>query len=388
MRRTFIRRAALAVPALAVGLTASIASAQGTSATGWRTVAIVPDPNNATSLISVAVGDPDHAWAVGATSGAGNPVALEAWNGSAWSPVTLPPAVLSTLGAGAILGGVSAAGSSDVWAFSFHFFGPTRVRWLHFDGTKWTAGKLPSQAFVNASLTIGTRLVWAFGWTASARSGLVPYAAYHTSTGWQRTPVPGHGGIADASAVTGRDIWAVTGASPLLGRVGRTGGLLHWYAGHWHTVPTLPAVLRNAWLSSVLARGDRNVWVGGEIKNSRKGTTEAVGHWNGRRWTVLTLDAAATSAKWRLMKMVSDGSGGIWAVGGCMGDKCGSGGAGSRLWHEVAGKWGRPVQPKLAKSPTILVGLAATGRSVWGVGADEVSSYGSKGLIALWGPTP
>jgi hypothetical protein len=241
---------------------------------------------------------------------------------------------------------------------------------------------------VDSSLTIGTRAVWAFGATL-ARSGPVPYASLHTSTGWKRTPVPGHGSIVGASAVTTRDIWAVIGSGGLFSvGSGRAGALLHRYAGHWHTVATLPAVLRNGSLGTVLARSDRNVWVGGAVKNAKKGTTEAVGHWNGHRWTVTTLHALATVAKWHLVKMVTDGSGGIWALSHCVGNNCGSGGVASRLWHEVAGKWGRPVQPKLASSQTILVSLAATGKSVWGVGAVRVGRSGANGLIAVWGPTP
>jgi hypothetical protein len=200
--------------------------------------------------------------------------------------------------------------------------------------------------------------------------------------------VPGHGQITAASAVTSRDIWAVTGSGIIFGGVtGHSGGMLHWSAGHWHAVTTVPAALRNASLGSVLARSDRNVWVGGAVRNAKKGTTEAVGHWNGHHWTVLTLHAAATTAKWHLTKLVTDGSGGIWALSACKGAACGNGGVAWRLWHETAGKWGRPLLPKLASTATILVSLAATGKSVWGVGAERVGKS-ANGLIALWGPTP
>lgn len=382
MQRKVFRRALLAVPAVALGLTPGIASAQGTSATGWRTAAIVSNqPANGTAFYSVAAAGPGHAWAVGITvpnSGTGYSAPfVEAWNGSAWSPVTLPPAVLSTLGTSAFLETVAAGGAKDAWAFDLS------GHWLHFDGTAWTAGKVPGQAFVESSLTIGTRAVWAFGWSVT-RSGPAPYAAFRAGTGWKRTQVPGHGHgvVVGASAVTGRDIWAVI-------RDGvRTSELLHWYAGHWHAVSTMPAVLRAGSLSSVLARSDENVWVGGAVKNSQKGSTEAVGHWNGHRWNVVTLHAAATVAKWRLIKMVTDGSGGIWALGLCEGSaKCGNGRVASRLWHEGAGKWGRPVQPKLTSSQTILLSLAATGKSVWAAGVERVSKS-VNGLVAVWGPTP
>jgi len=388
MQRIVLARAAalLGGPAVALSLTTGAASAQVATPTGWRTVATISNqPTNGTALVSVAAGNPSHAWAVGITapnSGTGitAPV-VEAWDGSTWSPVTLPAGVLSTLGTNVLLDTASAGGPKDVWAFDLS------GHWLRFDGATWTAGKFPGSVLPESSLTIGTSAVWAFG-TAAGRTGLAPYAAYHTSTGWKRTPVPGHGGIVDASAVTRRDLWAVIGAGGLFSGIGatRSGSLLHWYAGHWHAVATLPSKLRTASLSSVLARGDKNVWVGGALKNSKRGTTEAVGHWNGHHWTVTTLRAAASVAKWRLIKMVTDGSGGIWALGIC-GSHCGASGPVTRLWHEVAGTWSRPVEPKLATSRTALLGLAPTGKSVWAVG-DEQAGTSANGLIAVWGPTP
>jgi hypothetical protein len=387
MQRKVLRRVMLAVPAVALGLTTSVASAQVTSTTGWRTVKIVSNQPDSTVLFSVAAGNASHAWAVGAaapTSGTGNPApVVAAWNGHAWAQV--PSTDLPSTAASALLDSVSAGGPNDMWAFGFDIASSTPGLWLHWDGTTWTAGHVPG-AVVASSLTIGPSVVWAFG-VGSGRLAL-PYAAFHTSTGWKRTPVPGHGSIVGASAVTTRDIWAVIGSGGLLGGgTGRSGALLHWFAGHWHTVATLPTVLRNGSLGAVLARSDRNVWVGGAVKNSKKGTTEAVGHWNGHRWTVTTLHALASIAKWHLVKMVTDGSGGIWALGQCVGTKCPNGGAAWRLWHEVAGRWGRPVQPKLARTPTVLLSLAATGKSVWGAGAKRVTNS-ANGLIALWGPTP
>ncbi len=383
MPRKIVWRALLVGPAAALALTQGLASAQAATP-GWRASAVISTPSRNTLLDSVAAGDATHAWAVGfeaPTSSAGQPVpAIEAWNGSAWSPVSLPTGMQSALGQIPLLRTVSAAGPSNVWAFT------ELGGWLHYDGANWTAGKVTKVPVAfDSSLALGTGTGWAFGGALTGRTP-TPYAAYHAGTvGWKRTTVPGTGAIVGASAVSSTDIWAVLGSS-VFGPQSSSGSLVHWYGGAWHKVITLPAELRNGSLGSILARSDKDVWVGGAVKNSKGGTTEAVGHWNGRRWTVSVLHAAASAAKYSLVSIVGDGSGGIWAAGVCNSAKCPA--SPTRLWHETAGKWSAPTTPKLESQPTALFSLAAVGHSVWAAGGVEAGKNSANGLVALWGPTP
>jgi hypothetical protein len=386
MRRAMIRRSLIMLPATALGLTSGLVPAHAAGTPGWRTLATVSQPSLETALFGVATAGPRHAWAVGfaSPSGGTTPVpVVRSWNGSAWSPVTLPAGVVSTLGRSGppLLDTTAASGPGNVWAFTLS------GGWLHNNGTAWKAGTLGrGRALVQASLVTAKSTVWAFGATVSA-TGFAPYAAVKSGThAWKRTPVPGKGTIAGASAVSAGDIWAVLG-NGTLGISRSAGGLVHWHGGRWHSVPGLPASLRNRSLGAVLARSDQNVWVGGAVRNSQNGTTEAVGHWNGHRWTVVKLRAAATTADFRIGAMVTDGSGGIWALGLCAATKCPNGAA-SRLWHETGGRWHGPVEPKLASRPSVLVSLAAVAKSVWGVGIVRAGKNSANGLIALWGPIP
>ena len=147
----------------------------------------------------------------------------------------------------------------------------------------------------------------------------------------------------------------------------------------WRTVG-LPARLATPRLGSVLARSATSVWVGGAIRNRAGGSTEAVGHWNGRGWTVVTLPAPAGRAHYHVTQLVTDGAGGIWAIGQCA--SCDR--IPSRLWHERAGRWSGPFVPRLARPRWILFGLAAAGHSVWADGA--VDGARISGLIARWAP--
>lgn len=169
-------------------------------------------------------------------------------------------------------------------------------------------------------------------------------------------------------------------------RPGR-GALVHWSGGAWHAV-TVPKVLARSGLGSVVARGDKNIWVGGAVKNSKNGTTEAVGHWNGTTWTVLVLPAVASSRKYAVTGFSLDGHGGLWAVANCL--TCAAwvpSPAQSQVWHESAGTWKRAVVT--ARRPVSIFGMAlAPGTtSVWGAG--YLNIFGDANvLIALDGNAP
>jgi hypothetical protein len=373
MLRRFSRQALTALPAAALMLTtgaaAEAAPSIAASAPGWRTVATL---SRQSILLGVAAVDRKHAWAVGfGPSGQKLVLIVEAWNGSSWAQVSLPASTAGDIGEIPELVTAAASSPRNFWAFT------PLGGWLHYNGTAWTAGSKLGSTPVNldTSLAAGSD-TWVFGGTVSGKQA-TPYAAYNTGTSaWKRTSVPGTGVLTAASAVSPGDIWAVAGAR-----------LVHWYRGQWHAVASLPASLRPNGAEGLLAHGDKGVWVGGAVKNSKKGTTEAFAHWNGRRWAVVTVRVAVSAADFRAYSMVSDGSGGIWALSVCEGGNCPSGGAASRLWHESAGRWIGPVVPRLAKRASVLLGLAGVGHSVWGVGGIRTGN-GATGLIALWGAAP
>ncbi len=221
---------------------------------------------------------PGRAWVAGVVIPSGNsslaPL-ITRWNGTAWSQVALPASALTLLGPGGLIGAISAASPRNVWAFA-----ETSV-WLHYDGTTWTSGRLvkpgPSgQVLTTATLALSKSDVWAFG--ARERStGAHAYAAHFNGIKWTATSVPGTSPIVSSSAVRAGDVWAVEGIGPLDPSTGR-GALVHWSGGTWHSMRR-PGTLAGRPLSSVVARSDSDVWVGGAVTNRKKGTTEAIGHW-------------------------------------------------------------------------------------------------------------
>lgn len=387
---------AVAASLLLGGAQAAAAGQRGAAGKpGWRAVQVLRETGKFVEFAGVTAIGARTAFAGGETGSdsANSRLAplIERWNGSAWSALIPPHALASRLKL-PVIGSISALSRSDLWAFTAFGQG------LHLQGSAWSAVSLPGrtretgQLLIQASLAAGRRTVWAFGGVRAKLPGPArPYVAVRTgSRGWRRVPLPGRGQIAAASAVGAHDIWAVLGngvfGSAL--ELGSPGGLLHWKGGRWERV-TLPAPLRNGSLGAILARSDRDVWVGGAVRNSRGGTTEAIGHWNGHGWTVQVLRGAASKRRFWIGSITGDGSGGLWALGICASGICSIGPGVTRLWHYSAGRWSRPVQVSVAGKAAVLIGLASAGRAVWAAGGLATNHGGSsEGLIARWGVSP
>jgi hypothetical protein len=395
MKRAPAGSALLLLTATALASTASPAAAASPVATGssspaWRVSTSVSVGSHSTQMFGVtsAAPIPSWTWAVGGTTpvsgtGGATPVA-ETWNGRAWSRLTVPPKAVSALGPDPVLVTATAARDNRLWAFT------PSGGWLVKFGSSWTAGRLSknSPVAIDSSLAyLSDGGAWAFG-ALETPGGFMPYAAYSGAVGfsWKQVPVPGKGTIvSSAVAPRGGSPYAVleNGTFP---QSSPTSSLVHWTGREWQTVG-LPAALRHAALGSILVRAGNSIWLGGAVKNARRGTTEVIGHWNGHGWQVTTLPAPATAAPFRITSMTTDGSGGIWALATCFASQCPNGAA-SRLWHETAGRWTGPQVPALASKPTVLVGLYNMRHGVWAAGSVRLSKTRSNGVIALWGVPP
>jgi hypothetical protein len=368
------------------------------------------------AFISVTAADQRHAWAVGEVprkNGLGPLIGR--WNGVSWAPVSLPTNVLSRLGPTAGLETAVATGPRSLWAFSLG------SHWLHYDGSSWIAGTVPNEIVTTASAVAARKYTWSFG-LGDISGKPVSFSAYATDINgkvkWTDKAIPGGAVIYGASAVSGSDLWAVgvgglisaassparigamaareliagrgipalagTASSLNVNAVGVRSGLLHYYAGRWHKLLPLPAAMRKLPATNILARSDTDIWVGGSVKNTAGGTTEAIAHWNGRGWTLVKLPARASKADYRTYAISADGSGGLWALAVCGGPQCPQLGLASRLWHEQSARWTGPIHPALARHPTVLLGLAQAGRTVWGAGAVMLAKNDVRGLVAVW----
>lgn len=384
VRRALALQLAVVLPICGALSVASTLPVQASTVPGWHVKTVLnPGAGNQGILLDVTADAPGDAWAVGMTgpvSGTSTVPMIVRWNGTAWSQVTLPAPVQTALGTD-FANTITAGSPRNVWAFGL------LSTWVHFNGATWTSGQLVppgpgGTALVQSALALSTSNVWAFG-AKSKSTGQHAYAAHFNGVKWTGTSVPGTAAISDASAVSAGDVWAVESGGPSVGPTAGRSALVHWSGGAWHSVG-LPAALASRPLTQVVANSDKNVWVGSWLRNSKKGATEAVGHWNGRAWTVQTMPVTATSQMFAVSALASDGHGGIWAIGNCT--SC-SGYLPSRIWHESAGTWKRAVMASKYPYLILRMALAPGTTSVWGVGAVAVGKT-TNALVALDGSAP
>lgn len=379
--RTRPRRLALilAVGCLAAG---TAPAAWAASKPGWRAFQTVSPNNIEVQLNAVTAIAPDQAWAVG-PSGTSTSDIVEHWNGHAWRRMNVPAGLLRRVEP---LAEVSAMSATNVWALD------VTGDWLHFNGSKWTAGKLPVprgglQGFIITSTIVVGGRIWAFGWN-SAPDGYAPYAARLNGSTWQVRSIAGPAitqiGTADASATGPNNIWDVLG-----GFAPAANTLVHWNGRHWRTV-TLPAVLaKTAALDSVLAFPNGTVWVGGYIPHGPNAADAIVARLIGHSWKITHLPPVRSFPADYIQQLVPDGLGGMWALGliAC----CSNAGP---LWHYQAGKWRGPVfvahTPDAYLHSTQALAPVPGSTSVWAAGG-EFGAHAPNheiGVIMLYGKLP
>ena len=374
------KAAILAASGLAVAAAIGLTPASGS--TGWQVVATIAPGNEEVQLNAVTAIARGDAWAVG-PAGANSDI-VEHWNGAGWQQVAVPARVLAKV---SDLGSVGATADSNIWAFDF---GGT---WLHFNGTSWTAGRVPTLSGPRGGLglamglAVGKHGAWVFGFD-SPSSKLFSYAAHFNGSTWRAMSLPGptgQFGVADASAISANDIWAVVGGGP----GDRTAnGVLHWNGQRWRSV-TMPAFLaQKTKLASVLALPGGQVWVAGGIPHSVGHLQGVTALWNGHTWTVDKLPADPATTDDVIGDLIPDGNGGVWAMGFTPSHCAGP------MWHESAGTWtdtgvvGCSVDAYV-HGPQGLANVPGT-TSVWGVGGqfDPNVPNNEAGLVLLYGSQP
>jgi hypothetical protein len=392
MSMSFLRRAALVLPASAV-LVAVATLPAWASSNGWRvnaTYSLKGGEDLATGVDAVSAKD---AWSVALSekkNGSSLASTIRHWNGKSWSQVNLPSKVAkawdNSFPAEAVIG---ASSTKNVWVVG----ALERGEYLRLNGSKWSAGRLPGSGsnLVEATSVqvFSAKDVWVFGGSQSLRStseSVKPYAAMYDGSKWTRFAVPGSGFIGSVSAASRNSIWAVTGGTPLSGlTTGTSTGtqvVVHWTGSAWQepTQPTAPTGEKLS-LTSVLAEQGGTVLVAGSVTNSHKGTSPTAVSWNGTTWSAPS-EGPGSTAKWDVTSVASDGHSGVWAVANA------SNRGTSELLHLTGTKWS-VVKPDFGKHAWVLLGLSAVphSQSVWGAGALKEGTSAA-GLIAIEGPTP
>lgn len=317
----------------AVGSLGGQTLAEHWNGTNWQGV---PGPNNGTNsskLNSIAAIASNDIWAVGAISvsaspsttfGSPNHTLIEHWNGSQWSIVPSPDAVVVTVTGTPPtaqglnqLNSIAAVSANDIWAVGAadghpqdHYLANPSPLIEHWNGSQWslaTLPSLPSGALLEGVTAISANDVWAVGNSITPGTNFPePLFAHWDGQKWSFMSGPGvgvYGGALTAISATGSDnIWAVGAKTQTSKAVPPL--VEHWDGTRWNLV-NFPQTTQIASLLDVLALSANNVWIVGGS------TSVIVEHWDGTHWQAVTQQHTESGG---LSGLASTG-GKLWMVG-------------------------------------------------------------------------
>lgn len=228
------------------------------------------------SAVGVADISPSDAYAIG-NSAATAVGSLAHWNGTAWSPVTLP--LPANANSNTTLNAISADGPDDVWivgSFLDSATGQNQTFSEHFNGAAWTVVPMPPVNSSNTSAFFqfsGIKAnspndVWAVGDSSVVDSSSSQTLIEHfNGTAWSIVPSPSPGSIAMLGGVTTsnatNNVWAV-GAETPAGTSVRQTLTLNWNGTTWKVVAS-PNPGRTDGVGAVATNpGAAIVWAVGE----------------------------------------------------------------------------------------------------------------------------
>jgi hypothetical protein len=256
----------------------------------WTQIPVPGPMLHGGGLADVAATAPDSAWAVGST-GSSKTLLLH-WNGTAWSRQASPNAPGLDL-----LHSVAATSADNAWAdgltCSIALGCPSGAMIVHWNGTAWSAQKLPATRGLGliAIAATSARDGWAFGRTFDGGDSFTPVALRWTGSRWATASPPARlvpNGALESGAVTGPDdVWAV--GLPNSGPGSTI--LIHWNGKSWSRVPSpTPGVRGSTQLGQVAALSRQDARAVGSYCAKPSTVNCAASrplleHWNGKTWT-------------------------------------------------------------------------------------------------------
>ena len=374
------------VPVTAVGLTlaAGPGPAQAAATPGWSISDVFGAPDYPV-LQALSVSGPDNAWAAGTTY---RSLLAEHWDGTQWTSVTPPPSVDNLANSTVNDAVMGSSSPTNTWFFP-QVSGSTKTKTLGlvWNGSAWSAVKVPATDSVLGVTVLGRKDVWQWGTKPAPPNTLgfgPPWLRHYNGTTWQTVPVPGV--ARGASVISARNMWAV---GPTTATAGKAGSkqvyiAMHWNGKTWAAVrlPKLAKVNGAAWSPrGIAALGAGNVWVNEVPQGSLNGEPgpqdTVLLHWNGKTWS-----RAAQDSGLALDEMTGDGTGGLWLSGSDATSQAGY------LVHYAGGTFTPQAVPTESGYDGVAgeLGQVPGGTSAWGIGSLQPTGKGiDEGVIFRYG---
>jgi hypothetical protein len=372
---------ALPPAAALLTLTAGLAPAHAASAPSWRISEVI---TGTTDLQALATSGPSNAIAAGTTTSS---LVVQQWNGSAWRPITPPPAFVNLPSGGV---NVEAAGTSspgNTWLFPEAGVHTNTQYALDWTSSAWTVFKLSAKNTVLATAVFSSTDVWAFGARpgSGTSGGFGPaWVLHYDGSAWQ--PVTAPGTPVEVSAASATDIWAAGPSAASVNKPTQVNIAMHWDGSSWHklALPKLTPVGGQPWVpAAIVARSARDVWLQETVAVNRGTGFAPPGvtllHWNGTTWAQAAQDLKHTYDP----GLTADSHGGFWLTSTSQNQQV------THIVHDASAHWRRqlpPTEPGFINAVGGFVLIPGT-TSVWGTGIlTSTSGPATEADIVKYGP--
>lgn len=306
----------------------------------WGTERVPQAGSGRSELRDVSVLSADEAWAVGNSGYKSDETAaplVERWDGSRWSVVAGPELT------GAILNGVVAVASDDVWMVGA-FNTSREALILHWDGTSIERVEHPNPGGNRNDLydvsASGPDDVWAIGDKTTGVSD--PLALRWDGTEWREVAVPkttNYDQLFGVTAIAPDDAWAV-------GEFAYEAAAVHWDGRAWTRVD--PPIDGSSTLTAVSAAAADEVWAVGQDGD---GTLSA--RWDGTRWRLVDVPDSDGFLRDDLAGVAALAVDDVWAVGSSYAED-------SLALHWDGNEWNQVAVPNPPESYDQLRAVAGT----------------------------
>ncbi len=302
------------------------------------------------------------------------------------------------------VGAIAGSSPSDIWAVG-DFLPDTATSNQdatltfaeHFNGKNWTVVPTPTTGVNFTSfygVTASEGQAWAVGEYLNSSYQDRALLERWNGSQWSIVNVPQPGSRRDmlfgATALSPSDVWVVGDQE---GKNGQFETLAeHWDGSSWAIVPTSDPGSSGNHLYAVDAVNPDNVWAAGMQLNGDSPDQGLVEHWDGTRWSVVSMPAPA-SADLVMLDGISATASQVWVDGEADSPE---GGGQPFVAGYQNGRWTIPQLPAVPDGAnwTNLWGIQVAAGSVWAVGTyvdpatDNNNTLVLKGTSGTWSINP
>ena len=288
--------------------------------TSWS---IVNSPNALITqhnrLLGVTCATASDCWAVGYHfDGSVNQTLIEHWDGNSWAIVTSPNPLIPQSNR---LSAVTCVSASDCWAVGFSFDGSVNQTLIeHWNGTSWTIVASPNTSITQSNTLAAVTCTsasdcWAVGYYSNGSANQT-LTEHWDGISWAivnspNTSITQQNALAGVACESASNCWAV--GSYLVGVAYQT-LIEHWDGTSWSIVTSPNNNTRTNLLHGITCASASDCWAVGYYSNGSANQT-LIEHWDGTSWAIVASPSTSTTQSNFLVGMTCESASNCWTIG-------------------------------------------------------------------------